>query len=100
MKIQYRNSSQILQFLLINLERNWVEEATENIAQVMLKSAVDILGAHYVASVITDHPDRGCFIRYLDSKSIEMVNKEHNKNVDENTEIIRKLISRENPYIK
>lgn len=84
---------QIAREVISNLQESFDKEIRDEIAKSFLKIVADKFGTEFIADCITQHPNKGYFIRYLDDVAPKMVAKQHKENLSKNNNLIKNILS-------
>lgn len=83
----------ISQQVINNLQESFDKETRDEIAKSFLKIISEKIGIDYIADCITNHPNSGYFVRYLDDFAPKMVARQHRENLDANIQKIKNILS-------
>ena len=84
---------QIAREVISNLQERFDKETRDEIAKSFLKIVADKFGTEFIADCITQHPNKGYFVRYLDDFAPKMIAEQHKENLSKNNELIKNILS-------
>ena len=84
---------QIAKEVISNLQESFDKETRDDIAKSFLKIVADKFGTEFISECITQHPNKGYFVRYLDDFAPRMIAKQHYDNLKKNNDLIKNILS-------
>lgn len=84
---------QIAREVISNLQESFDKETRDEIAKSFLRIVADKFGTKFIADCITQHPNKGYFIRYLYDFAPKIVAKQHKENLSKNNNLIKNILS-------
>lgn len=83
---------QIAREVLSDLERSFDEKTRDEVAKSFLKTVADKFGTEFISECITQHPNKGYSVRYLDDFTPNLITKQHSENLKKNNDLIKSIL--------
>jgi hypothetical protein len=89
----FMETIQIAREVISNLQESFDKETRDEIGKSFLKIIADKFGTEFISECITQHPNKGYTVRYLDDFAPKMIAEQHKSNLKSNNDLIKNILS-------